>query len=98
MEFSSITIALSLASIGLAITLVGGVVFIFIALAVQKTSDEFARKADMVDLDVKADTDEVNKLSNQIQENLGGIFPQLENIEKRLKKLEKTDKDQENED
>ena len=88
----AITVAFVLASVGLAITLVGGIVFIFIALAVQKTSDEFARKADMVDLDVKADTDEVNELSNEIQENLSSILPKLENIEQRLEQLEKTDK------
>ena len=90
MELNSITIALSLASVGLAITLVGGIVFIFIALAVQKTTDEFTRIS--AGSDIKADTDEVNELSNEIQENLSSILPKLENIEQRLEQLEKTDK------
>ena len=94
------SIALALASLSFAFssvfTLVGGGTFIYIAIKVIRTSDEFARKADTTVVETKADTavvrDLIGNVTKNLEYNMDFVLPMIEDIERQLKQLKNQSK------
>ena len=79
---TSIALALAGASlaISIAFSLVGGGIFIYIALKVVRTSDEFSKKADTALV-----KDYARDMSDELGKNMAVILPRITVIETKLK-------------
>ena len=79
---TSIALALAGASlaISIAFTLIGGATFIYIALKVVSTSDEFSKKADTARV-----MGHIRDMSDELGKNMDVVLPRITEIETKLK-------------